>query len=136
MPAHGSTIQLTKRPTRVSQLISSLKRGTALPQLGATFAALSDATRRAIVARLADREHTLSELATPYAMSLTAVSKHVRVLSDAGLVAVEKRGRTRHCRLVAAPMREASDWLASYRRFWETRFDALARHLADGDDSR
>jgi DNA-binding transcriptional ArsR family regulator len=99
-------------------------------QLDQTFAALSDATRRAIVARLAEGEAPLSALADPFDMSLTAVSKHVRVLSDAGLVAVEKRGRTRHCRLQAAPMKDAAEWLAFYRRFWEDRFDALARHLA------
>lgn len=99
-------------------------------QLDQTFAALSDATRRAIVARLAEGEAPLSALADPFDMSLTAVSKHVRVLSDAGLVAVEKRGRTRHCRLQAAPMKDAAEWLAFYRRFWEDQFDALARHLA------
>lgn len=99
-------------------------------QLDQTFAALSDATRRAIVARLAEGEAPLSVLADPFDMSLTAVSKHVRVLSDAGLVAVEKRGRTRHCRLQAAPMKDAAEWLAFYRRFWEDQFDALARHLA------
>jgi len=99
-------------------------------QLDQTFAALSDATRRAIVARLAEGELPLSALADPFDMSLTAVSKHVRVLSDAGLVAIEKRGRTRHCRLQAAPMKDAADWLAFYRRFWEDQFDALARHLA------
>ena len=99
-------------------------------QLDQTFAALSDATRRAIVARLAEGEASLSALADPFDMSLTAVSKHVRVLSDAGLVAVEKRGRTRHCRLQAAPLKDAAEWLAFYRRFWEDQFDALARHLA------
>jgi DNA-binding transcriptional ArsR family regulator len=99
-------------------------------QLDQTFAALSDATRRAIVARLAEGEAPLSALADPFDMSLTAVSKHVRVLSDAGLVAVEKRGRTRHCRLQAAPMKDAAEWLAFYRGFWEDQFDALARHLA------
>jgi DNA-binding transcriptional ArsR family regulator len=99
-------------------------------QLDQTFAALSDATRRAIVARLAEGEAPLSALADPFDMSLTAVSKHVRVLSDAGLVAIEKRGRTRHCRLQAAPMKDAAEWLAFYRRFWEDQFDALARHLA------
>jgi DNA-binding transcriptional ArsR family regulator len=99
-------------------------------QLDQTFAALSDATRRAIVARLAEGDAPLSALADPFDMSLTAVSKHVRVLSDAGLVAIEKRGRTRHCRLQAAPMKDAAEWLAFYRRFWEDQFDALARHLA------
>ncbi len=102
--------------------------------LDATFMALADPTRRAIVARLAEGEAPLSDLAAPFDMSLTAVSKHVRVLTDAGLVAVEKRGRTRHCRLEAAPMRGAVDWLNGYRRFWEGQFDALARHLAEPRD--
>ncbi|WP_417710603.1 ArsR/SmtB family transcription factor [Roseibium aggregatum] len=101
-----------------------------MPQLDATFAALSDGTRRAIVARLADGETSLSELAEPFDMSLTAVSKHLRVLSDAGLVDIEKRGRTRHCRLRGAPIKEAVDWLSKYEAFWIDRFDALARHLA------
>lgn len=101
-----------------------------MPQLDATFAALSDSTRRAIVARLADGETSLSDLAEPFDMSLTAVSKHLRVLSDAGLVDIEKRGRTRHCRLRGAPIKEAVDWLSKYEAFWIDRFDALARHLA------
>ncbi|MEE4011940.1 metalloregulator ArsR/SmtB family transcription factor [Roseibium sp. FZY0029] len=103
---------------------------TDIPQLDATFAALSDGTRRAIVARLADGETSLSELAEPFDMSLTAVSKHLRVLSDAGLVDIEKRGRTRHCRLRGAPIKEAVDWLSKYEAFWIDRFDSLARHLA------
>lgn len=102
-----------------------------MTDLDITFTALADPTRRAIVARLADGEAALSDLAAPFDMSLTAVSKHVRVLSDAGLVSVEKRGRTRHCRLEAAPMRDAVDWLNGYRRFWENQFEALARHLAE-----
>ena len=107
-----------------------------MSQLDQTFSALSDGTRRAIVARLAEGEVALSELAGPFDMSLTAVSKHVRVLADAGLVAVEKRGRTRHCRLEAAPMKEAVDWLTDYRAFWADRFGALARHLAEEDDRK
>ena len=103
--------------------------------LDATFAALGNTARRAIVARLATGEEALSDLAQPFDMSLTAVSKHVRVLSDAGLVITEKRGRTRHCRLNTAAMREAASWLNHYHDFWEDRFTALADHLAldDGD---
>lgn len=104
-----------------------------MPQLDSTFSALSDSTRRAIVARLANGETSLSDLAEPFDMSLTAVSKHLRVLSDAGLVDVEKRGRTRHCRLRGAPIKEAVDWLSKYEAFWIDRFDALARHLANED---
>ncbi|MEP1932882.1 MAG: metalloregulator ArsR/SmtB family transcription factor [Roseibium sp.] len=104
-----------------------------MPHLDSTFSALSDSTRRAIVARLADGEATLSDLAEPFEMSLTAVSKHMRVLSDAGLVDIEKRGRTKHCRLRGAPIKEAVDWLSKYEAFWIDRFDALARHLAKED---
>ncbi|MEC9345928.1 MAG: metalloregulator ArsR/SmtB family transcription factor [Pseudomonadota bacterium] len=97
--------------------------------LDRTFAALGDGTRRAILDRLLTGEIALSDIAEPFDMSQTAVSKHVRVLSDAGLVEVTKRGRTRYCRLVAGPMKQASDWLEAYQRFWEYRFDDLARHL-------
>lgn len=100
-----------------------------MPDLNRTFAALSDGTRRAIVARLAGGEAPLSDLAEPFEMSLTAVSKHVRVLSDAGLVSVKKRGRTRYCRLEAAPMKDAAQWLDDYRKFWEGQLEALARYL-------
>ena len=101
-----------------------------MESLDTTFAALSDATRRAILARLSLGETRLSDLAEPFEMSQTAVSKHVRVLSNAGLVRVEKRGRTRHCRLDAGAMKEASGWLEDYRSFWTQQFDNLARHLA------
>lgn len=97
--------------------------------LDATFAALADPTRRAIVAELATGEVPLGKLAEPFPMSQTAVTKHVRVLADAGLVVVEKRGRTRHCRLQPEPMREALGWLEAYRSFWESNFESLAEHL-------
>lgn len=100
-----------------------------MQQLDVTFAALGDATRRAIVAQLVDEEMSLSTLARPFDMSLTAVSKHVRVLNKAGLVSVEKRGRTQYCRLRAAPMKEAVDWLNNYQQFWETQMESLAQHL-------
>ncbi len=101
-----------------------------MPHLNQTFAALSDVTRRAIVARLAHGEAPLSDLAAPFEMSLTAVSKHVRVLSDAGLVSVNKRGRTRYCQLEAVPMKDAAAWLDDYRKFWEGQFEALAHYLS------
>jgi DNA-binding transcriptional ArsR family regulator len=108
-----------------------------LSNLDLTFSALSDPTRRAIIAQLAEGELALSKLAEPFEMSLTAVSKHVGVLSDAGLVVVDKRGRTRHCRLQAENMRDAFDWLEGYRRFWHQRFDTLAMHLAkDGEEKK
>ena len=100
-----------------------------MPNLNRTFAALSDGTRRAIIARLTSGEAPLSDLAEPFEMSLTAVSKHVHVLSDAGLVSVTKRGRTRYCRLEAAPMKDAAQWLDDYRKFWEGQLEALARYL-------
>jgi len=102
-----------------------------MTQLDQTFAALGDGTRRAILARLAQGETALSEIAEPFQMSQTAVSKHVRVLSEAGLVSVSKRGRTRYCRLEAAPMKQAAEWLETYQKFWEGRFDALAQYLED-----
>lgn len=100
-----------------------------MTDLDQTFAALSDSTRRAIIARLALGEAALSDIAAPFDMSQTAVSKHVRVLSEAGLVTVSKRGRTRYCTLEAAPMKAANDWLEVYQRFWGDSFDALARHI-------
>lgn len=100
-----------------------------MQQLDATFTALGDATRRAIVAQLLVDELPLSTLAEPFDMSLTAVSKHVRVLSKAGLVAVEKRGRTQYCRLQAEPMKDAVNWLNTYQEFWTNQFASLAQHL-------
>ena len=103
------------------------------PDLNQTFSALADATRRAIIARLSQGEATLSEVADPFDMTLTAVSKHVRLLSDAGLVTVTKRGRTRYCRLEAIPMRDAVTWLNTYQKFWEDQFAALAQYVEEDD---
>ncbi len=100
-----------------------------MQNLDATFAALSDGTRRAILGTLMEGEARLSDLAAPFNMSQTAVSKHVRVLSDAGLVVVEKRGRTRHCRLNAEAMKDADDWLSDYRSFWTRQLGNLSEHL-------
>lgn len=105
-----------------------------MENLDSTFAALSHGTRRAILERLMQGESRLSDLAQPFDMSQTAVSKHVRVLSDAGLLVVERRGRTRHCRLNAEPMKEATDWLIDYQDFWTHQFVNLARHLAGEED--
>lgn len=102
--------------------------------LDATFAALADPTRRALLARLgADDALSVSELARPLPMSLPAVMKHLDVLSDAGLVTRTKRGRTVTCRLAAAPMEEAMAWLARYERFWSASLDRLAK-LVEEDD--
>ena len=101
--------------------------------LSTTFAALGDETRREILAQLANGEARLSDLAEPFEMSQTAVSKHVRVLVKAGLAEVEKRGRSRHCRLKADGLREASEWLAEYREFWTQQLEKLATHLGGGE---
>ena len=109
-------------------------------QLDRTFSALSDPTRRALLARLEGQDRvSVSELAQPFAMSLPAVMKHLDVLSDAGLITRTKTGRTVSCRLNADPMEEAMGWLARYQRFWTQRLDALEamlneRRRAGGDD--
>jgi DNA-binding transcriptional ArsR family regulator len=98
-------------------------------ELDATFQALADPTRRAIVAALSRGQASVSELARPHRMSLPAVMKHLRVLQKAGLVTQKKQGRTRRCRLAARPLKNAEAWIAQYRAFWETRFEALDRYL-------
>jgi DNA-binding transcriptional ArsR family regulator len=97
--------------------------------LDATFSALADPTRRAILTRLAQGESSVTELAEPFDISLPAVSRHLRVLENAGLLAREKVGRVHRCRLAPAPLGEALEWIAAYGRFWEERFDALERLL-------
>jgi len=99
--------------------------------LSHTFAALADPTRRAILARLALGEATVSELAAPFPVSVQAVSKHLKVLERAGLVTRAKAAQQRPARLRAQPLGEADDWLEQYRAFWATRFDQLADHLHD-----
>jgi len=100
--------------------------------LDRTFAALSDPTRRALLARLGDRESlSVSELAQPFSMSLPAIMKHLDVLSDAGLIAREKTGRTVACRLTAKPMEQAMDWLNRYQRFWSDALDRLAAFVEE-----
>ena len=105
-----------------------------MENLDSVFAALGHEARRAILTKLKHGETRLSDLAEPFNMSQTAVSKHVRVLSDAGLLIVEKRGRTRHCRLNAGPMKQATDWLIDYQAFWSQQFDNLALHLASEEE--
>ena len=100
-------------------------------RLNATFAALADPTRRAILARLASGETSVSELAEPFEMSLPAVSKHLKVLQRAGLIARGREAQWRPCRLAAGPLKDASDWLEHYRRFWEESFDRLEDYLRD-----
>jgi DNA-binding transcriptional ArsR family regulator len=102
----------------------------ATPHLSATFAALADPTRRAIVARLAEGEATVGELARPFAMSGPAITKHLTVLEHAGLIERGRRAQTRPCRLKPAALHEAADWITTFRRFWEDSFDRLEQHLA------
>jgi DNA-binding transcriptional ArsR family regulator len=97
--------------------------------LDATFSALADPTRRAILAALSGGQASVTELAQPYRMSLPAVMKHLRVLEDAGLVSQEKTGRIRRCRLAVQPLKQASEWLSFYRTFWENQLNALEQYL-------
>src|SRR3989449_4620 len=126
----ATTTCLTRRVGRPTLNHMVKYQGNALD---ATFAALADPTRRAILARLAGREASVSELARPFAISLPGVHKHLRVLERAGLVAHAKHGRVRRCRLVARPMREAARWIERYRRYLEAQFDALAAYLAQSE---
>jgi DNA-binding transcriptional ArsR family regulator len=98
--------------------------------LDATFGALADPTRRAIVERLTRGEASVGELAEPFDISLPAISKHLTVLEKAGLIARTKEGRVRHCRLIEEPMRDAFEWIANYGSFWEGQLDSLGRFLA------
>lgn len=98
-------------------------------QLTSTFAALADPTRRAILARLAEGETTATELAEPFDMSLPAVTKHLKVLERAGLITRSRDAQRRPCRLEAAPLKEATEWIAQYRQFWEERLDRLEGYL-------
>jgi DNA-binding transcriptional ArsR family regulator len=99
--------------------------------LNTTFAALADPTRRAILARLAWGETSVTELAEPFEMSLPAISKHLKVLERAGLIARSREAQWRPCRLEAAPLKDVADWLEAYRRFWEQSFDRLEDYLRD-----
>ena len=99
--------------------------------LSTTFAALADPTRRAILERLARDPTSVGELAAPFEISLPAISRHLKVLESARLIRREKDAQWRRCRLEATPLREATDWLVQYRRFWEQRFDSLAAYLED-----
>jgi DNA-binding transcriptional ArsR family regulator len=99
--------------------------------LSVTFGALADPTRRAILARLASGEATVSELGEPFEMSGPAISKHLKVLERAGLVSRGREAQWRPCRLVAAPLKDAAQWLEEYRRFWEQSFDRLDDYLRE-----
>ena len=101
----------------------------AMDQLSSTFAALADPTRRAILARLATGECSVTELAEPFEMSMPAVSKHLKVLERAGLVARSRDAQWRPCRLEAAPLKDVAVWVDGYRRIWERRLDRLDEYL-------
>jgi DNA-binding transcriptional ArsR family regulator len=102
--------------------------------LSATFSALADPTRRAILARLASGEISVTKLAEPFEMSMPAISKHLKVLERAGLIARGREAQWRPCRLAAGPLKDVSDWLEHYRRFWEESFDRLDAYLAELKD--
>ena len=99
--------------------------------LNATFAALADPTRRAILARLASGEATVSELAAPFDMSLPGISKHLKVLQRAGLIEQGRQAQWRPCRLQPEPLREVADWVGQYRRHWEESFERLDAYFRE-----
>lgn len=100
-------------------------------QLSVTFAALADPTRRAILAHLAKGEASVTELAQPFEMSLPAISKHLKVLERAGLIARGREAQWRPCRLEAEPLKDAADWIEQYREFWEQSLDRLEDYLQE-----
>ena len=113
------------------RLFNHMVQSTSADRLSTTLAALADPTRRAILTRLAAGETSVTELAKPFAMSLPAVSKHLKVLERAGLIARGRSAQWRPCRLDAGPMREAAEWLDGYRRFWDARFERLDDYLIE-----
>jgi DNA-binding transcriptional ArsR family regulator len=102
---------------------------TAEDRLSVVFGALADPTRRAIIARLADGDATVTELAEPFPISLPAISRHLKVLERAGLISRSRSGQWRSSALEAAPLKEATDWMERYRVFWDASFDRLDAHL-------
>lgn len=97
--------------------------------LSTTFAALADPTRRAILARLASGEASVTELAEPFEMSMPAISKHLKVLEHAGLIARGREAQWRPCRIAATPLKDVAEWVEHYRQFWEQSFDRLDDYL-------
>jgi DNA-binding transcriptional ArsR family regulator len=104
---------------------------SAYDHLSTTLAALSDPTRRAILARLAAGQATVTELAAPFDMSMPAVSRHLKVLEHAGLITRGREAQWRPCRITAAPLKDVSDWVGRYRRFWTESLDRLDEYLQD-----
>jgi len=115
-----------------NRLFNSMVNNSGLSHdLSVTFGALADPTRRAILARLASGEATVSELARPFEVSGPAISKHLKVLERAGLISRGREAQWRPCRLVGAPLKDTADWLEEYRRFWEDSFDRLDDYLRE-----
>jgi DNA-binding transcriptional ArsR family regulator len=112
-------------------LINNSVKYMASDRLSATFAALADPTRRAILARLALGETSVSELAKPFAISAPAISRHLKVLERSGLIARGRSAQWRPCRIEPTALKEVDDWLDRYRRFWEERFDRLDEYLRE-----
>lgn len=117
-----------------SQALTSVLGNAILGNLDQTFAALSDETRRAILAQLMEGEVSVSDLAKSFDMTLTGVSNHIRVLSEVGLLSIEKRGRTRHCSINPQALRNASEWFDDYRSFWVRQLDNMAEVLRENDE--
>jgi DNA-binding transcriptional ArsR family regulator len=103
----------------------------AIDSLSATFAALADPTRRAILARLSRGETSVTELAEPFEMSMPGISKHLKVLEKAGLIERGREAQWRPCRLQAKPLKEIADWTSQYKKFWEESFDRLEEYLKE-----
>ena len=129
------------RPFLFNQVVNSRKTPAFIfnrmvelsPELTPVFHALGDATRRRMLRELAEGERTVGQLAQPFAISLAAVSKHIKVLENAGLIRREVRGRTHMCRLDPGPLASAQEWLSFYERFWTARLDVLDRLLREED---
>ncbi|MEN3609721.1 metalloregulator ArsR/SmtB family transcription factor [Plantactinospora sp. ZYX-F-223] len=107
-----------------------------MDRLSEVFSALADPTRRAILARLAEGEATVNQIAEPFPISLQAVSKHLKVLERAGLITRGREAQWRPCRLDAEPLHEVADWVAGYQRFWEQRYDQLGEYLRQLQSNR
>jgi DNA-binding transcriptional ArsR family regulator len=123
---------LTPPPNQRTLPFGYLTKQFSMPdQLTATFAALADPTRRAILTRLTTGQSSVTELAAPFDMTLPAISKHLKVLEHAGLIERTRDAQYRPCRLRATPLKDAADWLDHYRQFWEQSFDRLEDYLKE-----
>jgi DNA-binding transcriptional ArsR family regulator len=127
----GAKSFLLQRGETQSRMFNHMVKHSTAARLDRTFAALSDPTRRQILANLARGHRCVTDLAKPHAMSLPAVSKHLRVLERAGLIRRRRYGRVHDLQLEAKPLKEAATWVDKYRRFWDASFDRLAAYLED-----